>query len=617
MGCGCARTQRVKARFGRGVERLAVPYEEFQRSGLIAAAHLTGQRVRIAVALFTALVFVWLLRLVSAWADRTAAAITFFAFIAGLILLGNWLLASFGPGIWRFTRSVALSVWGAVRTDTEVVALVRRHPRLFGWLDRRFSLQRASGLYATVTVASTLYFLVNFVSIALSLVLSRAITRYDPQVLALVRAFRTPGLTRLFWMATLLADPRVIALLALAVVLLLLAWGRRSYAVLVVLTLVGGAMIQRAMELIFDRQRPPTAFALIKEPVSASFPSGHALTSLLFAGVLIFVLWRTSRGLRQRLTALFVAGLVVVAVGASRVYLGVHWLSDVIASWSVAMAVLCVVCGGYLMLVRYRRLREMWPAWSTREVRGVAALVVTICVIAAVVLGVQADPLLARATAQLPMQSWAVGLGPSGVIAPTDNDLRALPLFSEKLDGSNQEPICLVFVGTGEELTAAFQAAGWTVADKPTLGTLGRAVLAAIGNRAYPAAPVTPTFLSGAVQDVAFEKSAGFATVRRRHHARFWKTRRVLNGTPVWVATASFDSRLEIGSAIPLPTHHIDPNIDAEQAYVVEDIVGTGLVALRARLRVTQPTTGTNAQGDAWFTQGYASVLQATSTGYN
>jgi undecaprenyl-diphosphatase len=140
---------------------------------------------------------------------------------------------------------------------------------------------------------------------------------------------------------------------------------------------------------------------------------------------------------------------------------------------------------------------------------------------------------------------------------------------------------------------------------------LARAAAAAIGNQPYPTAPVTPTFLDGAVQDVAFEKSSGTATVRRRHHIRFWQTHATINGVPVWVATASFDSRLEIGTTIPLPTHHIEPDIDAEQAYVVADLTRTGRAEFVARVRVTQPSTGTNAQGDAWFTQGYASLLKA------
>ena len=97
--------------------------------------------------------------------------------------------------------------------------------------------------------------------------------------------------------------------------------------------------------------------------------------------------------------------------------------------------------------------------------------------------------------------------------------------------------------------------------------------------------------------------------MRRRHHVRWWMTDLTWQGRPVWVATASFDSRLEIGSAIPLPTHHIDPDIDAEQAFEVRDLAATGLVRVATRVRVAPPSTGTDAQGDAWFTQGMATLL--------
>ena len=571
-----------------------------------------GKRRRILVALIASLALVWVLRLVSVWADRTVTFLTFVAILAALVLLVDWLIESFGPGFWRFARSVAVSVGSAVRDDAEVRALVGRHPRLFGWLGRRFSDERPSGLYLTTTAILALYFLASFTSIAVSLALSRAITTYDPQLLALLRSFRTPALTRLFWIATVLADPRVIALLVGVAALLLVMWGRRAEAGLLVITLSGGAAVQTLVKLAFRRPRPPVAFALIKEPSSFSFPSAHAFASLLLAGVIVFVLWRAGGGLRARLAALFMAGLAVTAVGLSRVYLGVHWASDVIASWSLALAWLSVTCGGYLMLVRYRGMREAWPAWFTRRVGGAATLVASVVVIAAIVAGAQLDPLLAKATAEIPTRPLTVAVSPAGLPDPAATDIQRLPLFSEKLDGSRQEPIGIVFAGTASQLNSAFEAAGWLVADKPSLTTLARAALAALRNQSYATAPVTPTFLDGAVQDIAFEKPEGTATVRRRHHARFWRTHVTFNGVPVWVATTSFDSRLEIGSTIPLPTHHIDPNIDAEQAYIVNDLVGTGRTAFIARVRVTQPSTGTNAQGDPWFTQGYASVLAAT-----
>ena len=546
-----------------------------------------------------------------AWIDRTVAFVAFAAVGAALVLLVDWLVASYGPGAWRFVRSVGVSVGRALRDDAEVRALAGRHPRVSAWLGSRVSRERASGLYLTVTVISALYFFLSFVSIALSLVLSRAITDYDPQILALLRVFRTPVLTRLLWVATVLADPRVIPLLVGVAALLLVMWGRRAEAALLVVTSSGGFLLETLAKVSFARPRPPVAFALINEPSTFSFPSGHAVASLLLAGILVFVLWRSVRRVRARLAVLFVAGAVVVAVGLSRVYLGVHWASDVIASWSLGLAWLSVTCGCYLMAVRYRGMPERWPAWSSRRVRGVVTLVVSLATIVALAAGAQADPLLLQAIAGPPARPWVVSTGAVGRPAPTAADVQRLPLVTEKLDGSPQEPIGIVFVGTRYQLTSGFETAGWVAADAPSLSTLARAVLAAVEDRPYPTAPVTPSFLDGAVQDIAFEKPEGAATVRRRHHARFWLTHLTLQGVPVWVATASFDSRLEIGSAIPVPTHHIDPDIDAEQIYVVRDLVATRRTTLAARVRATQPGTGTNAQGDPWFTQGYVSVLEA------
>ncbi|TLM87364.1 MAG: hypothetical protein FDZ75_07000, partial [Actinobacteria bacterium] len=189
-----------------------------------------GARRRGVAALTLLLAGAWLLHLVTSWADKSTTAIITIAFIGVIILALDWIVVALGPGLWRFISSVALSASRAVARDEEVVALVGRHPRVFDWLGRRLTTERAGGRYLTVTVAGTLYFLLEFLSIALSLTLSRAIVRFDPQILALLRAFRTPGMTRLFWIATLAADSRVLAGIALASALLLVLWGRRSEA---------------------------------------------------------------------------------------------------------------------------------------------------------------------------------------------------------------------------------------------------------------------------------------------------------------------------------------------------------------------------------------------------
>ncbi len=568
-------------------------------------------RWRLLAAAGAAVLLVLVQRALSQWVDRTGVFISGLAVLVAFVLLLEWLIALYGPGLWRLVRSLSASIAAGISSDPEVARLEDRHPRAVGWLRRRFTLSSPRGLYLTLTVGLTAYFAYGFVSVAKDLVTTSAIVHYDPQLAALLRAFHQPALTRLLWFFTVLGDTRVAGPLTLLAVGVLLIWGRRREAALVAVAVGGGTVLGTLAKTAFQRTRPPVEFAMITQPASYSFPSGHALHSMLFFGVLTFVLVRGLRTLRARLVVIGVAAIAVGLTGVSRVYLGVHWPSDVLAAWCLALAWLSAVCGFYLIRERYGPPARVEPLLALGARRWLTGALCVLAV-AAVGYGASRDPLLARALATAPQRAWQVSRAAGGAIAPTQAQVDRLPRFSERLDGSTQNPVGLIFIGSETQLVDAFEAAGWSVAERPGLRSFARAVVAAAANQPYPTAPVTPTFLAGRVQDVAFEKPVGVATVRRRHHTRWWRSGYTLNGQTVWVATASLDQGLEIGSAIPLPTHRIDPDIDAEARYIVADLKRAGSVEVAATVRVTKPSTGTDAQGDPWFTQGLATVLVPT-----
>lgn len=564
------------------------------------------RRYRVVAAVVMAAALVWLYGVFTAW---TGHATVFFVGIGvafAMLLLVDWVFDLFGPTLWRLVRSLAVSVWRAVGRDPEVTALLGRHPRMGAWLRRRLTTETWTGLPLTVIVLLAGWFLFGFVSIAEDLGTSEALFAYDPQLAALLRAFRTPVVTRVLWIATVSGDVRVMLALSTLVVVALVLWGRRVEALLFAVTLGVGAAMGSFIKVVAARPRPSAAFSLISEPGSNSFPSGHALASMLFFTLLAVILLRSARTARQRFAIVAAAVVGTLAVGVSRAYLGVHWPTDILASWSLAAAWLTATVGAFLIWERWGTGEKRWPPlWTSRLRVGITVAGVTAAALA-VVAGAQADPLLNRVVAQ---PSSAVHAFVSAEMTAFE---RALPRFAEKLDGTTQEPVGIVFVGSQAQLEGAFRRAGWTVADQPSITSLLHASAAAIANQPYPAAPMTPSFIDGRANDLGFEKPEGRPTVRRRHHARFWATDVMLDGRPVWVATASLDTGIEIGSAIPLPTHHIDPAIDLERAFVVHDLTTLGGgVAAGLTYRVTAPETGTNAQGDPFFTDGVADVLIA------
>lgn len=566
---------------------------------------------RGATALLTGLALIYAHRFISQWTDRTTVFLSGVGLIVLLVLLFDWVLDLVGPPLLRFLLSVIRTIAQALPTDPEVVRLARRHPKLFAWMRRRLTLTSPRGLYRTLTVLAAALFLWGFISIAFGIVTSGPITGYDPQLSALFEAFRTPDLTRFFWVFTVLGDVRVAFPLAVLVVLLLELWSHRRDAVFFAAAVGGGAALGALAKLMFHRARPDAALALVELPTSYSFPSGHALYSMLIAFSLAFVMARSARTFRARLLAYGIAAFFTLLTALSRVYLGVHWMSDTVAAWMLGFSWLSVCIG---VLVTHERYSGKGRERATRDRPGMRRLITVATVAVAaltVLLGAQRDPLLAQATKPPVVREWKVTLAADGTPTPTAKEVEALPRWGENVNGSPMNPIGLIFIGTEQELLDAFDAAGWQVADQPGIASGARGLVAGVMDRPYPTAPVSPAFMNGRVHDIAFQKAYGAASARRRHHTRWWKTDFTVKGVPVWVATASLDAGVAMSAALGMPTHRIDPDIDTEQRYIVRSLVKGGAARSAGTVRVTKPATGTNAAGDRWFTQGKATVLIA------
>ncbi|MDH4384450.1 MAG: phosphatase PAP2 family protein [Caulobacter sp.] len=108
-------------------------------------------------------------------------------------------------------------------------------------------------------------------------------------------------------------------------------------ALVLLLASLGGMAISQGLKAVFARSRPEEALRLV-EVTNASFPSGHAMLSAVVYLTLGVLVARFSPRRRVKAFALTVAVLLALLVGISRIYLGVHWPTDVLAGWSVGAA---------------------------------------------------------------------------------------------------------------------------------------------------------------------------------------------------------------------------------------------------------------------------------------
>jgi undecaprenyl-diphosphatase len=167
------------------------------------------------------------------------------------------------------------------------------------------------------------------------------LSSHDPGITASVASLRRPLLTIVAELASLVGSEACIALLSL----LVLGWmwsglHDRVRAVIFAGAMGVGVVLTLAGKRLVARQRPPAAYVVGPVDHGYSFPSGHTVFSTVFLGLVVLLLvWPgASRAVRAAAVVLAVAGSLLV--GASRVYLGYHWTTDVGAGWVLGVSVL-------------------------------------------------------------------------------------------------------------------------------------------------------------------------------------------------------------------------------------------------------------------------------------
>ncbi len=142
-------------------------------------------------------------------------------------------------------------------------------------------------------------------------------------------------------------------------------------------------------------------------------------------------------------------------------------------------------------------------------------------------------------------------------------------------DGILGDPVNLAFDGASEDVHAAMQAAGWTLADDVTLRSSWRIVKSSLLRRSYQNAPVSDLFLFGRRQSFAYQQEVD-GHPSQRHHVRFWPTPegwRLPGGQRVdFLAAGTYDRSVGLSSFTGQITHRIDADTDAERDYVVDTL---------------------------------------------
>ena len=218
----------------------------------------------------------------------------------------------------------------------------RRYPGASGWFAGRVDARSPRGLLLTVVVVAGGLCAWLFGGLTHDVVANEEAVRLDPGITRFLVEHRTDWLNAVMRNVTWLGSNAALIPLIAALMIFLAVFRRNIWgSLLAALALAGADLLYNVIKPIVERPRPPVAIHLV-EVSSFSFPSGHATAVTACFGMAAALL-AARRSLRVKALAGVGAAIVIVLVGFSRIYLGVHWFTDVVAGVALGGLWLCVL----------------------------------------------------------------------------------------------------------------------------------------------------------------------------------------------------------------------------------------------------------------------------------
>lgn len=502
--------------------------------------------------------------LVQVWTGRFSLLLLL---LLALFLLNLVVWRYLVPLLGRFLAPYRQRTAAAIRrllASPALLALRERYPKTCAFCAARFSPQHPGGLYFSVGFLCSLLFAALFLQVGRIVYLEASLTRFDQRLYELLQLLHHPLSDAFFVAVTTFGDIRTILALGVAVLLALVLANRDFSAVVLLVGIGGGELLVASLKHLFDRPRPLPYFPELAPP-DPSFPSGHAFIALVFFGLTVYFLLGNLTSGRSRFLLLLSSSFLVLLISVSRVYLGLHWASDVLAGLLLAALWLTFLITTCQARFRYGGfyLRRGWRPLQLPAPLRYGAVALTLCVALAGI-GIGIERQLTRL--QLGERPRLVQQLPTAF--NLDQASGVAPLHTENLLGKPQRPLSLLLAADHHALVELLERAGW----KPTSPVL-LPLFRATDDIADAPDAILPRLLQGRMADAGYISREGNVL----HTLQLWDLGyRLADGRTFWglLASSQKGRRPLLGRYLSLPTSTVD--VDRERDVLAAQLKAGG-----------------------------------------
>lgn len=501
--------------------------------------------------------------------------------------------------MFHFLKSILKSAAKGINNDPEIKKLKNRFPKFFHFLKKRLTPDEKFGLDLTIGTLVTLFFIYLFFGIIQDYIGQEPLIQSDLRIINLTQILRTPNLNNVMLFITYLGSWKIVFSGAFLICLILFLRRRWYHLWTFIISVSGGEILVWIIKNLVERPRPPLVNALTPE-TSFSFPSGHSFVALSFYGLLFYYLFRLSKNKFQKFLSIFFGIVIILSIGFSRIYLGVHWPTDVLASFAVGSAWLATLITIIEIKKKFNPHHHHTPFLKKKYIL-VLSIFFSILWITFIIFYFKTHPL--KPTFEN---------NNTKIIVPENKISEKIfinfPRFSETITGNPMEPINIIIIGTENNLNKSFELSSWFKSDQPNLNAYYKFATAILFKKPYFQSPGTPTFWNTVPNNISFSKPITENSFSFKYHIHFWDTPFVTEKQiPIWVGTIHFDKEIKRIKFL-LPYHTINPAIDKQRNFLKDDLEKNNQIDHFSEFQIVEPTLGKNAM-DPFFTDGKAFII--------
>jgi membrane-associated phospholipid phosphatase len=215
--------------------------------------------------------------------------------------------------------------------------------KFINFIKNRFNINSKNGLYLTIGFILVSFFTYVFFNFIEDLFGSNeTLTIFDLNLLNKIQDLRTPFLNKFMLLVTYFGNWQAILAVSIIVIFIFTILKKWKFIIALAASSIFGEIFVYAAKNIIKRQGPPLRYLIFLEK-DFSFPSGHSFISIAFYGLLFYFIFDSAKNRIVKTLSILAGCVMVIFISFSRIYLGVHWPSDVFASLASGIVMITII----------------------------------------------------------------------------------------------------------------------------------------------------------------------------------------------------------------------------------------------------------------------------------